>query len=87
MMVAMCNLGLRTRPLQEAQQMVDLRKSGVPGTMFLLEFLTATTNQPTEVIMGGEPQPQDEPSPIPQAQSQQGMQNLLYLESFQDITE
>jgi hypothetical protein len=35
--------------------------------------------------MGGEPKPQDKPSPNPLAQPQQEMQNLLYLESFQDV--
>ncbi len=85
MMVAMHNLGLPITPLQEAQQMVDFGKGGVPGTMFLLEFFTAMDNQSTEVKMGEEPQPQDKPSPIPPAQPQQEMQNLLYSESSQDI--
>ncbi len=55
MMVAMCNLGLHTTPLQEARQMVDFGKGGVPNTMFPLEFLTAMDDQSTEVTMGGEP--------------------------------
>ncbi len=59
MMVATRNLGLRTMPLQEARQMVDFGKKGVPGTMFLQEFLTATDDHSTEVSTGREPQPQD----------------------------
>jgi hypothetical protein len=65
--------------------MVDFGNRGVPSTMFPPEFLTTTDNQSTEVTMGGEPQPQDKPSPNPPAQLQQEMQNLLYLESFQDV--
>jgi hypothetical protein len=42
-------------------------------------------DQSTEVSMGGEPQPQDKPSPNPPAQPQQEMHNLLYSESFQDM--
>ncbi len=84
MMVATRNLGLCTTPLQEARQMVDFGKMSVSGTMFPPEFLTAMEDQSTEVTMGGEPQPQDEPFPNPSAQPQQEMQNLLYLESFQE---
>ncbi len=57
----------------------------VPSTMFPPEFLTTMEDQSTEVLTGGEPQPQDKPSPNPPAQPQQEMQNLLDSESFQDI--
>jgi hypothetical protein len=84
-MVATRNLWLRTMPLQEAQQIVDFGERGVPGNMFPLEFLSTVDNKSTEVSGGGEPQPQEEPSPNPLAQFQQGMQTLLDLKSFQDV--
>jgi hypothetical protein len=57
MMVATRNLKLRTMPLPEARQMVDIGKKGCFRYYVSPEFLTAMDNQSTEVSMGGEPQP------------------------------